>query len=44
VVIENLTQEALHGIDTATVGVAGCLGGTGTIMCLFDVVGHKWQK
>jgi hypothetical protein len=40
-VIQNLTQEALQRIDTATGGVAACLGGTGTIMCLIDAVGHK---
>jgi hypothetical protein len=42
-VIQNLTQEALQHIDTATEGVAACLGGTGTIMCLVNVVGHNWQ-
>jgi hypothetical protein len=43
-VIHNLTQEGLQRIDTATRGVEACLGGTGTIICLVDVVGQNWQK
>lgn len=40
-VIENLTQDALQRIDTATGGVEACLRGTGTIMCLLEEVGNK---
>jgi hypothetical protein len=41
VVIENLTQEAVQRIDRAAGDVAACLAGTGTIMCVFDVVSHN---
>jgi hypothetical protein len=41
VVIDNLTQEAVHRIDRAASDVAVCLAGTGTIMCVFDVVSHN---
>lgn len=41
VVIDNLTQEAVQRIDRAAGDVAACLAGTGTIMCVFDVVSHN---
>ena len=41
VVIDNLTQEAVQRIDRAVGDVEACLAGTGTIMCVFDVVRHN---
>jgi hypothetical protein len=42
-VIQNLTQEVVQRIDRTTGDVAACLGATGTITCLANLVGHNWQ-